>query len=269
MASVAQPQGGFDRTFWWGFREYPQRLGHFPLLDTGLQRPYKLFYACKQMMSRLTGKRFNRRVIQGGAKDDSVRVYEFEDPVTLRRTWVCWKNGGMGTAARVEVRIPVMSDRISAESLAYRDGRPPSLAVKPVTDGSLSLSLDERPVFISEQDVRKRPDLVVDSVRLAPANPKVGESLTVRAWVRNQGTRATPRGYPTRVLFRADGDSLGVSEVSQSLHAGHTLLVESAWGSVPAGMSGPVLFAATANPGQGYVELDMDNNTGCTTALVQ
>jgi hypothetical protein len=205
--------------------------------------------------------------MQGGASDDSVRVYEFEDPATLKRTWVCWKNGGMDSAVRVEVRIPVMSDRLTAESLAYRDGRPPNLAVRPGADGWLSLPLDERPVFISEQDTPKRPDLVVDSVRVAPAKPKVGESLTVRVWLRNRGTRATPRGHVIGVLFSADGDSIGGAEVSKEVAVGQTFRAELRLGQIPSGRSGPALFATTVNPDQRYVELDMDNNTGYTQAV--
>jgi len=269
MASVSQPQGGFDRTFWWGFREYPQRLGYFPLLDTGIQHPYKLFYACKQMMARLKGKRLNGRVLTGDVRDDSVRMYEFEDPATLRRTWVCWENGGSGSGAPVGVRIPLESDRLIAESLAYRDGRPPTFAVLPGADGWLSLALDERPVFISEQSVPNRPDLVVDSVRVVPVDPRVGGLLTMRAWVRNQGTKVTPQGYATRVLFAADGDSIGSAEVSEGVAVGQTVLTEFRLSQVPSGMSGPVLFAATANPGQRYVELDMDNNTAYTQVVIE
>ena len=268
-ASEVWPGGGYDRACWWLFRETGPRCGHFPLLSATMETLYASFHAFKQMTRALTGKRFNRRVMQGDGKDDSVRVYEFEDPATLRRTWVCWKNGGTDSAARVEVRIPVMSDRITAESLAYRDGKPPGLAVRPGIDGWLSLSLNERPVFISEQDVPKRPDLVVDSVRVAPVNPKVGESLTVRAWVRNQGTRATPRGYAIRVLFAANGDSIGGAEVSKGLAAGQTVPSEFLLSQVPVGMSGPVLFAATVNPGQRYVEFDIDNNTGYTQAVIE
>jgi hypothetical protein len=265
--SEVLPQGGYDGACWFYFWR-PAWWRNWGLADSA-GTPTAGFYTFRQMTRHLTGKRFNRRVMQGGAKDDSVRVYEFEDPATLRRTWVCWKNGGMDSAVRVEVRIPVMTDRLTAESLAYRDGEPPCLAVRPEADGWLSLSLDERPVYISELDTPKRPDLVVDSVRVAPANPKVGESLTVRVWVRNQGTRATPRGYATRVLFTADGDSIGGAEVTRGIAVGQAVLVEFRLGQIPSGMFGPALFATTVNPDQRYVELDMYNNTGYTQAVIE
>jgi hypothetical protein len=268
IATQALPGGGYERACWWIFNELGGDFGYYAMLDSDLNRN-PAFYAFKQMTHRLTGKRFETRVMQGGARDDSVRVYEFEDPATLRRTWVCWKNGGMDSAVRVEVRVPTMTDRLMAESLAYRDGRPPSLAVRPGADGWLALFLDERPVFVSETGVPKCPDLVVDSVRVVPANPKVGESLSVRAWVRNQGTRATPRGYASRVLFTADGDTIGGAEVARGIAVGQAVRAEFRLGQVPSGMSGPVLFAATVNPGRRYVEFDMDNNTGYMQAVVE
>jgi hypothetical protein len=266
-ASKILPDAGYDRTCWWVFSR-PRSMWCWGLVESSLVR-LKPFFSFRQMTHTLTGKRLSRRVIQGGASDDSVRVYEFEDPATLKRTWVCWKNGGMDSAAGVEVRVPTMTDRITAESLAYRDGRPPALAVKPGTDGWLSLSLDERPVFISEQDAAERPDLVVDSVRVIPANLRVGEHPTVRAWVRNRGTRATPQGYATRVLVTVDGDSVGGAEVSRGIAVGQTVPSELRLSRVPYGMSGPVLFAATVNPDQRYVELDVDNNTGYTQAVIE
>jgi hypothetical protein len=74
-----------------------------------------------------------------------------------------------------------MTDHLTAAGLACRDGKPPRLAARLGTDGWLSLSLDDRPVFLSEQDMPKRPDLVVDSACVAPIDPKVGKAPNVRA----------------------------------------------------------------------------------------
>ncbi|MEO0079770.1 MAG: hypothetical protein ABIK44_03735, partial [candidate division WOR-3 bacterium] len=162
--------GGYDRLAWW-LPYWPDTaswnwlwLRDNPLDSTSLV-PQKGYYAFKQACSTLTGKRFNQRVLLGDVRDDSVRIYEFEEPLTHKRTWVAWKNQTTteGNEPPVAVRIPVRSDTLTYVGLDY-DGNPPTGTKVAKTDGWLDMNLAVRPVFLAEQSDTARPDLRVDSV---------------------------------------------------------------------------------------------------------
>jgi len=258
-ASEALPAGGYDRMCWYNFRDFGWHCG---LLDSAMNVKRPSFYAFKQAGSSLTGQRFTRRVLLGDQRDDLVRVYEFEDLASPRRMWVGWKNGSTRPdGGSVGVEIPVRADALAAESLAY-DTQTPAFEVRPGLDGWLSLGLNERPIFVREIGSPKRPDLVVDSVKVAPEEPKVGKVMTVRAWVRNIGNRETPEGLQTRVDFYLNGKLIGSDQSVRPIRPGETKCFESGWNEVMPEMRGSGLFSAKVNQDQRYVELEMDNNAG-------
>jgi hypothetical protein len=182
-ASEILPVSRYDRMCWYSFLDGNGRPPHggMGLLDTLFAAKPSL-YAAGQARDVFFGKRLNGRVMAGGGRDDSVRMYEFED-ADGKKTWVCWKNGGMGGGG-VEADLPVRSDTVVADSVAYDEQQGAELWAA-ATDGWLNLELNERPVFVSENVNLTRPDLVVDSLVLDPANPRVGMPLGIRARVTN------------------------------------------------------------------------------------
>jgi hypothetical protein len=254
-ACLARPQGGYDRTCWYFFWREPPHWA-WGLVESTLARQ-KAFYAFKQARAALNGKRFSARALTGDARDDSVRMYEFEDTATVQRTWICWRdgNGKQGT----DVRLPVRTNTLAAESLAYT-GTPPTFSPKVTNDGWLSIDLDSRPVFISERTAPQRPDLRVDSVRLVQA------SSIVRAWVTNHGTRATPvrsesrKPYATWAMLMANGDYLAQQARMTSIAVNQQVVFEFRLGQTQPPDN--VLLSVTVNPTQTYVELGTDDNTG-------
>ena len=213
VARQADPRGGYDRAFWYELTGYRTDLHGriqaegFGLLDS-LLIPTRMpqAWAYKRWEYNLVGKRLNGRVMADDtAADSHARMYEFED-MSGRRTWVCWMDGDAKRG--VEVKLPVRTNSLAAESLAYTR-TPPAFSPRVKDDGWLSMILSARPVFISERTAPQRPDLRVDSVRVVQSS-----LVVVRAWVTNHGTRATPVrsgsrvAYPTWAVLRANGDSL-------------------------------------------------------------
>jgi hypothetical protein len=135
--SEALPEGGYDRACWFYFW-WPSLWGSWGMVRSD-GTPTAGFYAFKQMTQALTGLRCNGRVMAGDSRDDSVRMYEFEDTTTLKRTWVCWKNGGQGQN-EVDVKLPVRSDSLAGEALDYT-GSPPIPLLSTGLDGWLPLAL--------------------------------------------------------------------------------------------------------------------------------
>jgi hypothetical protein len=260
--SKALAQGGLDHMCWWVFSETGPAFGGEPLVDSAMNR-YPAFYAYKQMTHTLTGKRCNGRVMTGdNATDTLVRMYEFEDTATLKRTWVCWKDDKAEHSG--VAKLPVRTNRLAAESLAYT-GTPPAFSPTVASDGWLSMSLNPRPLFISEAGSPLRPDLRVDSVQFARG------SRVVRAWVTNHGTRATPvrsgsrSPYPTWAVLRANGDSLAQQVRTATIAANQQ--AEFTFDLGQTRLPDTVLFSVTVNPSQSYVELGTDDNTGYTPAI--
>jgi hypothetical protein len=254
-ACLARPQGGYDRTCWYFFWREPPHWA-WGLVESTLARQ-KAFYAFKQARATLNGKRFSARALTGDARDDSVRMYEFEDTATLQRTWICWRDGN--SRRRVSVRLPVRTNSLAAESLAY-SRTPPAFSPKVNDDGWLSLNLNSRPVFISETESPLRPDLRVDSVQF------VRTDKAVRARVTNHGTRATPARsgsrlpYPTWAVLEANGDS--VAQVVRTTSIAVNQQVEYTFDLGQTELPDTVLLSVTVNASRTYVELGTDDNTG-------
>ena len=258
-ATEASPGGGYDRAYWYCFLYDGDGAGYW-LLDT-LCSPKKGIYASGQTQEMLTGKRYNGRVLTGDAGIDTLaRILEYEDCDTIapRKTWVCWKNGGMG-GGDVNVGLPVRVDTDSAESLDYNGTQAPYPKTA-ATDGWLPCTLTTRPVFVTEPENGPiaRPDLVVDSVRLDPSLPLVGQQMAATVFLHNRGSRASPARVPVRLT--ANGRELTRGSTA-SVAMGGVAAAELAVRRAPAWAEGTVLLAATANPGQSFVELNMEDNT--------
>ena len=254
----ALPQGGYDRIAYYSFRGDTL----FGILDTA-DTPRAAFYAACQAVKTLTRKRFNGRVMTGDARDDSVRMYEFEDPATLKRTWVCWQNPPpIAPPPTVAVKLPARSDTTLAAALAYNNA-PPSYDKPAAANGWLPCTLTARPVFVTEPNDRpiSRPDLVVDSVKYVPPP----SDTAVLAWVTNRGNRATPcqspgnQPYPTWAVLYANGDSLTQRVYTDSIAVNQQVTFRF---SLDIAQPAAVLLAVKVNPAQTYVELGTDDNSG-------
>ncbi|MBN2536842.1 hypothetical protein JXB37_01040, partial [candidate division WOR-3 bacterium] len=107
-----------------------------------------------------------------------------------------------------------------------------------------------------------RPDLVVDSIRVEPGQPRAGMPMFITAWVRNQGNGFVPPGASAWVDFCWNDSLLKRLSTSwpDSVPEGGG---ELAFGieSVPFSMRGSGLLRVTANPGREFVELEHDNNS--------
>jgi hypothetical protein len=163
----------------------------------------------------------------------------------------------------VAIQLPVRTDRNNLEYAAYGPAESPYTDAAAL-DGWYKLEIGTRPRFITEPAAQAclRPDLRVDSVKYIPPP---GRNV-VRAWVTNHGNRATPhyspgtQPYPTWAVLYANGDSLaqqvctdsiGVNQqVGFTFNLGQTQLPDTA------------LLSVRINPGQTYVELGTDDNSG-------
>ena len=266
IAEQADPRGGYDRAI-----HYELTSRHvawadndgFGLLDSLPSQPLLPHgWTFTQLGNVLTGRLCNGRVMDGDtAVDNHARVYEFE-ALGGARTWVCWKDDD--TRPEVGMKLPVRTDRLAGESLAY-SGRTPGFSPKVSNDGWLRLKLGERPVFITEIADTSRPDLRVDSVRYEQAE------RVVRAWVTNHGIRVTPAksglrtSYPTRAVLRAEGDS--VTQATRTSQIGVNQQVEFSFDISRASLPDTALVSVEVNPGQAYVELGIDDNIGYTLAI--
>jgi hypothetical protein len=131
-ASEVLPEGRYDKTCWWVFFR-PAAWNCWGLVNFDFTRQ-QAYYAFKQTEQQIAGKRLNGRVMTGvPATDALVRMYEFEDPASAKKTWVCWKNGG-GRSEGVSVKLPVRTGRVAAESLDYA-GSAPTFSAPVADDG--------------------------------------------------------------------------------------------------------------------------------------
>jgi hypothetical protein len=164
----------------------------------------------------------------------------------------------------IRVKLPVRTDQLAAESLAY-SSTTPTFTPRVAGDGWVLLNLSTRPVFIHEAGPAERPDVKVDSVRYEHS------SRSVRAWVANHGTAATPVrsgsrvAYPTWAVLRGDGDSLAQVARAASVSVGQQVAFEFRLGQMQ--VPDTVLLSVTVNPNQTYVELGTDDNIGYTLAV--
>jgi hypothetical protein len=286
LGRQADPRGGYDRAFIYELTG--RHSTHdiiidnqgFGLLDTTpAQTPLPQSWGFAQLGQLLTGKRFNGRVLLGDARDDSCRIYEFEDSTAApKRTWMAWMNDDGTDQPSVAAALPVRADANDSVALDY-DGFGTTPDTKSADqDGWLRTTLTTRPVFITESatETLSRPDLVVDSVRLSPL--QVWRPGTIQAYVKNIGNRATP-GYlaqdsidmqhPTWVHFYRNDVIIDSVRSNTSIAPGATRAYTLTLDPVPEWMHGTALYSARANPRQTYVEkAGLDDNTGYIKGMV-
>jgi hypothetical protein len=248
-ASAANPGGGVFRVDWFCFRDTPS-FAH-GLAESSMRTVKKSYHAFAATGRELVAKRFAREQAVEGVR--GVRLLEFEDPETGRRTWIAWSEDGLART----VKVPARTDRAQTMLLDY-DGTEEWSGEAASSDGWLRVQVTERPLFIRERpnDRLSRPDLQVDSVRFLSGDPRVGTADTLRAWVRNPGTRTTPARVPVRIRFRHEGTPLGDAQLPGAIPGGGTAQADLAFASLPGWMRGRGLIAAEANPDNDFVELD-------------
>ncbi len=268
LVSGTRSAGGYDRVNWFCFRDAPVFL--HGLADTLLHRLKPSFYSFRQVARRLTGRRpKGYMTLRNDGGRGSVWVCEFEDTtVCKRRLWLIWRapdtTWGERRPLAENLRLAARTDVVEREYCAYDTGAPRYLDAAGA-DGWASVKVTLRPVFVEEVGQRGRPDLVVDSVRVEPGKPRVGEQMVIRTWVRNLATKesmATPKGMATKVVFLWDGDTLGYDQTAQQIGVGKTIEVRFPIAEVGTEIKGPALVKAVVNPEQRYVELNVDNNEG-------
>jgi hypothetical protein len=157
--------------------------------------------------------------------------------------------------------VPARSDTVDVCGTAYGVSLP--VAKMPAaTDGWYDMEFDTHPAIISERQSFVRPDLGVDSVKYITQPPQ----NSVKAWVRNHGTRATPHHtpgnlpYPTWAVLYANGDSLAQQVRTDSIAVGQTVTFTFTLGAVQPTYA--VLYSVRVNPNEEYVELGTDDNSG-------
>ncbi len=263
--SEARPSGGYDRMLYYCFLDDGGKRGYeggFGLIDT-LYQPKPGFYASGQTSHLIVGKRLNSRVLLGNGQDDSVRIYEFEEPITQRRTWVAWRNQiDSSEPPPLTAKIPVRSDTFIQIMLAYNNN-PPNHIKPAKTDGWVEVNLTSRPVFLSELTNPLRPDLKVESTAVFPKEPMVGQPMWLSVWIKNIGNRATPQGLPTKVVFTWNSDSFAQVVYDPVIQPDEVVCINYFIPSLLAEMRGPCLITTVVNPEQKYVELTgLDDNRG-------
>jgi len=261
-ATDALPGGGYDRICWYSFLN---RTDDFGLVREAPDYESRAgLYASRHTRDALLGKQFIGRVLlDDAAADTIVRIYEFEEPQSHKRTYVAWREwtstDGSNPPSPVNVEVPVLTDTLEVTGLHYGGNLPQGPAYA-ATDGWLPVPLEVRPVFIEEQSDTTRPDLRADSVRLVPATPLVGETLVIQTWVTNHGTRSVPDGAPGGLKFYHNGYELGTRQWQEAIDQGHSEMFCYVVPAVPDSWHGLGLYSVSANPGQSFVELGTDDN---------
>jgi hypothetical protein len=199
----------------------------------------------------LTGKRLNGSVLPAYVGSNAqVRMYEFEDPASLKKTWVCWKDGSDSTV--VSVKLPARSDTSEATNLDYGDNPQPSPACAEASSGWLWRGITTRPKFITESTAVSRPELVAESLWISPLSSRSRPFETVHMKIRNRDShRATPGGYTVQLTWN---DSIVCSiSCTAPINANETKVVSLVW-QLPAWFHGDGLLAGNVNPGMAFVE---------------
>ncbi|NPV13715.1 hypothetical protein HPY86_02130 [candidate division WOR-3 bacterium] len=262
--SQSLPGGGYDRICFYSFLTRGNLVeGSYGLLNARFQ-PKPGYYALAQTFRILRGKRCNGRVISGDARDDSVRIYEFEQPLTGKRVWVVWRNQftDKDTVNTVLITLPVGCDTLEVIHLAY-DDNPAVKMVEADADGMLRLNVGVQPVFIYERSASCRPDLAIESVQISPGSIRLGERLMVKLWLRNIGNRSYSGEPGCRIRFYLNGilltDTLvGALQLNLTPQQLRILTFEIPSDSIS--FEGEALFWVDVNPTEDFVELSRDNN---------
>lgn len=110
-----------------------------------------------------------------------------------------------------------------------------------------------------------KPDLVVTDISWTPEKPAVGQAVTFKATIKNQGDGATPSGITNKVAFSVDGTAVTWADnVNSSLAAGASITMTANAGVAGAtwNMASPnQTITATVNVPNLITESNTANNT--------
>lgn len=213
-------------------------------------------YGFDQLTAFLKDYQFNRCLVTGSTYD-SIRVYEFENPQTNKRTYIGWKEWEI-SGDSVAYKLPMRTNAAKVEKTA-RNSNPETYTRSADACGWVNIALDTVPKFISEptDSILRRPDLVIDSIWCDPPYPRDGDSVLVYAMLRNIDTvKATPDTvfadfYNNDTLFAVDTITAEIKPEST-----YVASLDSSWVAA----QGIHLFKTVANPSKKFVEHDFTNN---------
>ncbi len=80
--------------------------------------------------------------------------------------------------------------------------------------GTLTLGQRKAIWFGIQQTVVAQPDLIVESININPAIPKVGDTVTYTVTVKNSGTASTGVGFNTRLSINLDGSDTAYDDTN-------------------------------------------------------
>ena len=111
------------------------------------------------------------------------------------------------------------------------------------------------------------PDLTITDITCSPSSPKVGDSVTFTAIVKNIGRGASPSGIIHGVQFFVDGNKVdGITNYTSSIPVGGTAYIYGTWINATEGQ-----HTISANVDELYdriLELDENNNTYTSTSKI-
>jgi hypothetical protein len=154
---------------------------------------------------------------------------------------------------------------VKIESIQY-SSNPNSHNLSANSDGYLSITVNETPVYITEPQSEQisRPDLMIDSLKIRPDTLFAFLTCTLKCWVKNIGQKQTPE--TTIVKFYKDGEYLGTATISTPITPCSTsvaMMTFFSWGpeSTAINTETPTLLKAVVNESRTFMELEFDNNS--------
>lgn len=104
-----------------------------------------------------------------------------------------------------------------------------------------------------------KPDLIVATLSTTPASPKVGDGVTIKATIRNQGAAATVAGLQNVISFSAGGSPITAATYTPAIAPNST--VEITAGATWTAIAGNHRIEATVDSTNKVVESNESNNT--------
>jgi hypothetical protein len=109
------------------------------------------------------------------------------------------------------------------------------------------------------------PDLVVTNITWTPAQPKAGDAVVFKAFVKNNSTHAKAGAESLVVNFDVDGQIIPSAGYTAAIAAGAVVELTATWTAT----AGNHTVAATADPAESIAELSDSNNRQSAAVIVQ
>ncbi|MCK4352117.1 T9SS type A sorting domain-containing protein [candidate division WOR-3 bacterium] len=260
IASAENIKGPVNHCLWYDFRNDGDSIAHSEH-NFGLvyhDYPYVLkpaYYAYQQMTGKLDGLVYNKKLF---VENDAIRVYEFENPQDSLRTWVMWKNCGIG-GSPVLVGLAVRTDSAKYIEISY-DGSPYTRTRYSGDNGYIvDISVDTFPIYMQELSPLSRPDVVIDSIWTNPSKPVVGDNVYLYCKIRNIGNASTPATIQDSIIFYTNDNRIALAVTPGNILPGGTAIVssENTW-TIDLDHC---LMKVYADPSNLFIELNESNNT--------